>query len=946
MLAQQQNSADGSRRRTVALLTGLFILLTALFTYPISTAPDTYLKDLADSRLVTWTLAWNAHAIVNEPLNIFDGNIYFPSEGALAWSETFLAPSLLVAPLNWAGHPVLAYNLVLLSSFVLSGVGAALWVRHMSGSLSAGIVAGVVWALAPGKFSQIAHLHMMVGQWIPFALLYCSRFVASGRPRHLLVMTAFVGLQIGFSLHYGVFLLPILAIYAALLLRLLPESALRARLVGIPRLALGAGAVAVLIGAAAMFLAGGSSEASLERSLGEMQRYSARPWSFLAGSPFNQAAHARWLFERYEVVEANYFAGLLPMLLAAGALLIALPLAVRGRDIRTPSDGIKQKRANARSRTARVADRPVGRPPARESSRPRAVSMVGLASGAIAALALILHFGAIASAWQGGSASATRLLGWNASLHPALIGAVMALVALLSIPASVRRRLSSRGAHLIAISYLALLAYLLAYGPVVQAFDVEIGYGPYWLLYRYFAPFQAIRSVGRIGFLWILFVAALSGFAVAGAEARLAATSNAGGTRGSGIAWRLAMVALVVGVLWEYRVAPLPHERADPAADPADVWLASQPEDFAVVHAPIGTGNRAWTETAYMFGSTLHWKRLVNGYARSAPASYLHLTATPPLDPEFFRRLRAGFRVRYLLVHEDRLADGAQRAQLERLIAPNNDAVFVTQLGYTLVFEVLSEGGPGARGMAAGEPPFRLGLQRSYVAEELRGRGGVELSIRGSELTATSPAIALAGWGARAEALALSNTWARRRFDLAEGYIDALQGGEAVFALSTHTLLPVGSSGALTASGFTLDAQRQGTVVGLGNRVFHESESPAIQVHVLEEYGVGIAQTSTFDPGPAGAAEMLRHLESLPSGTLVAASLRFEPAARLAPEARAALRLIGVLPPADEEVSLMVVLGERGAAAGSAMQQLHHDRATIDIEGPTPVVQVRELRLF
>ncbi len=107
MSTETPQGRDGDRR-ALALVVALFVVLTLLFTYPISTAPDTYLNELADVRLVTWMLAWNAHAFITDPLHIFDANIFFPNKGTLAYSEAFLAPSLFVAPLNWAGYTVLA----------------------------------------------------------------------------------------------------------------------------------------------------------------------------------------------------------------------------------------------------------------------------------------------------------------------------------------------------------------------------------------------------------------------------------------------------------------------------------------------------------------------------------------------------------------------------------------------------------------------------------------------------------------------------------------------------------------------------------------------------------------------------------------------------------------------------------------------------------------------
>ena len=61
----QARDRDG---RTLALVVALFFVLTLLFTYPISSAPNRYLNELADVRLITWTLAWNAHAFKTDPL--------------------------------------------------------------------------------------------------------------------------------------------------------------------------------------------------------------------------------------------------------------------------------------------------------------------------------------------------------------------------------------------------------------------------------------------------------------------------------------------------------------------------------------------------------------------------------------------------------------------------------------------------------------------------------------------------------------------------------------------------------------------------------------------------------------------------------------------------------------------------------------------------------------
>ena len=57
----------------------MYTLCTAVLTYPISVHPaSTSLGSDIDVHLFTWTLAWNTHALVHDPLRIFDANIFYP----------------------------------------------------------------------------------------------------------------------------------------------------------------------------------------------------------------------------------------------------------------------------------------------------------------------------------------------------------------------------------------------------------------------------------------------------------------------------------------------------------------------------------------------------------------------------------------------------------------------------------------------------------------------------------------------------------------------------------------------------------------------------------------------------------------------------------------------------------------------------------------------------
>src|SRR5712691_9621609 len=111
----------------------LFTVLTAVMTYPQVFHLTDGVHDDGDPLMVTWVLAWVAHQLPRAPAHLFDANMFYPERNTLAFSETLIVPGVIVAPLHWLGvGSILVYNLVFLSGFALSVVGAALLVRRLT----------------------------------------------------------------------------------------------------------------------------------------------------------------------------------------------------------------------------------------------------------------------------------------------------------------------------------------------------------------------------------------------------------------------------------------------------------------------------------------------------------------------------------------------------------------------------------------------------------------------------------------------------------------------------------------------------------------------------------------------------------------------------------------------------------------------------------------------
>jgi len=205
------NPGDGgaSRSNGALVVAGVFVLLTAVLTLPLSLEPATRAMALsADTRLFLWTLSWDVHALLHQPLRLFDANIFHPEPRTLAYSEHVVGSAIVGAPfLVASGNPVLALNVVILLSCVFSGAGTFFLARELGIPRAGAFAAGVIFAFAPPRFTRLAQLHLATVQWIPFCLAFVHRYLREYRRRDLIAAVFFFTLQSITSGHGGLFLL-------------------------------------------------------------------------------------------------------------------------------------------------------------------------------------------------------------------------------------------------------------------------------------------------------------------------------------------------------------------------------------------------------------------------------------------------------------------------------------------------------------------------------------------------------------------------------------------------------------------------------------------------------------------------------------------------------------------------------------------------------------------
>ena len=164
---------------------GYLLVAALLFRNLLPVMTTDLFGDLGDPLLNTAILAWNAKRL---PLTNGWWNFpaFAPLSGVTAFTEHLIGAYPLTSPIIWiTGNPVLAYNVLELTSITLNGVAAYALVRELTHSRAGAFVGGLAFAFAPFVGEHVTHIQMLMAYGMPFAFLGLHRYLRDGRRRHL-----------------------------------------------------------------------------------------------------------------------------------------------------------------------------------------------------------------------------------------------------------------------------------------------------------------------------------------------------------------------------------------------------------------------------------------------------------------------------------------------------------------------------------------------------------------------------------------------------------------------------------------------------------------------------------------------------------------------------------------------------------------------------------------
>lgn len=294
----------------------LAVLLAALASLP-QILPIHEIVDHQDPLFSIWRLNWIGHALFDSAARLFHGNIFYPHEYTLTYSDAVLFQGMFGTALRLAGlSPPVAYNLLLWISFPIAGLSMFLLARHVSGSAWAAVPAALAYALSAYRFDHIMHLEQVWTQWLPLNVFLALRACERRTWRSALALAAGLLVQLTSGLYlflYTVTALPVFILAEFAATRSIPwRSVLRIAAVGLLVV------VPVVAAYAHLYTLGLGNVAP--RSLEDARAYSASLGSFFASPERNVVFGWTERLWGNGMNEQQIFPGLAAMALAVMAL--------------------------------------------------------------------------------------------------------------------------------------------------------------------------------------------------------------------------------------------------------------------------------------------------------------------------------------------------------------------------------------------------------------------------------------------------------------------------------------------------------------------------------------------------------------------------------------------------------------------------------------------------
>ncbi|MGH2865944.1 MAG: hypothetical protein ACRDJX_11960, partial [Solirubrobacteraceae bacterium] len=206
-------------RGEIALVALSGLLLAILTSWPLVLHMSSRIApDLGDPVRTALEIAWVGHAMLHDPLHLFDANAFYPYPLSLAFSDSLLG----YGPAAFFGSGTVAalvrYNLIFLWIWSFCFVGAYLFARELGLRRLGAAAAGLAFAYAPYRVTEAGHFQVISSGGVAIAMFLLLRGYRRGSRKLVLAGWLASAWQVSLGFTLGLQYCYLLLVLAALVL--------------------------------------------------------------------------------------------------------------------------------------------------------------------------------------------------------------------------------------------------------------------------------------------------------------------------------------------------------------------------------------------------------------------------------------------------------------------------------------------------------------------------------------------------------------------------------------------------------------------------------------------------------------------------------------------------------------------------------------------------------
>ena len=184
-----------------------YVILSIIFTYPVAFSANMIPGDGGDAFWYLWDFWWFKEALSTLSNPYYTQNIFYPFGVNLIFSEVSPLNAAISVPLQSAFGLIKAYNIIWISTFILSGFNTFLLTKYLTGNRKAAFISGLIFMFCPYRFAHaLGHMNLISTQWMILYILFLIKIINEDKRSNALLASLFLILTATSSWYYLIYL--------------------------------------------------------------------------------------------------------------------------------------------------------------------------------------------------------------------------------------------------------------------------------------------------------------------------------------------------------------------------------------------------------------------------------------------------------------------------------------------------------------------------------------------------------------------------------------------------------------------------------------------------------------------------------------------------------------------------------------------------------------------